>query len=257
VLPGGLRLLAGAQRDALIMASTTRPGTIFSLRVERASVAPGFSHLAQRTGVVFLDLNDNGERDRGEPGLAGVVVRAGAQRATSDRSGRYMLPTDDATPAIDVRSLADGQRAGEQARRVGRDLPVRVTTRLEVSVRREQPFGRAATATGSIIVRARDAAGREWSVVADAAGRAQFDALPSGLYSVSAESDNANAPLRIEPASVRIDARDAAVLRVELVSRGRPIRMQGGGTNNGSSMAAGTAARTLNESAGALQESRP
>jgi hypothetical protein len=103
-------------------------------------------------------------------------------------------------------------------------------------VRREESFGRQATTLASIIVSARDAAGKEWVVVADASGRAHFDALPSGTYIISAASDNENAPLRIEPVTVRIVAGAGKAPHVELVSRARPIRFQGGTLNSSSTL---------------------
>lgn len=44
------------------------------------------------TGVVFDDLNGNGRRDSGEPGLAGVSVSNGRDVVQSDPGGGYSLP---------------------------------------------------------------------------------------------------------------------------------------------------------------------
>jgi len=54
---------------------------------------------AQQTavGFVFHDLNDNGRRDPGEPGLPGVRVSNGRQVVGTDAAGRYELPVDDDT----------------------------------------------------------------------------------------------------------------------------------------------------------------
>ncbi|MDQ8153594.1 MAG: hypothetical protein P3B98_02930, partial [Gemmatimonadota bacterium] len=235
-LPGGLRVLAGAQRDALMAVGGMGGGMVYSLRVERSSLAPGFAHFAQRSGVVYLDLNDNGVLDHGEPGLPGIIVRAGSARATTDRSGHYELNADAGAPSVDVRTLEEGMRLGAPAKAGSRDIPVRATSRLDVVVRREESFGRQATVPASIIVSVRDAAGKEWVVVADASGRAHFDALPSGTYLVSAASDNENAPLRIEPVTVRIVAGVGKAPHVELVSRARPIRFQGGTLNSSSTI---------------------
>src|SRR5688572_13533548 len=46
-------------------------------------------------GVVFVDRNDNGQRDRGEPGLKGVTVSDGTTLAVTDAQGRYLLPVVD------------------------------------------------------------------------------------------------------------------------------------------------------------------
>jgi hypothetical protein len=233
-LPGGFRLLAGVQREALMAATGSAPGTTYSLRIERASLAPGFARLSQRTGIVFLDLNDNGVRDRGEPGLPGIIVRAGSRSSTTDQSGRYDAMDEGGSPVIDVRTLAEGQRAGTAAHPGSRDLPVRATARLDVSVRREESFGRHAGAAVAIIVSAKDATGHEWVVVADDKDRAHFDALPTGDYVVTAASNNVDAPLRIEPTRVHVDAGAPQPIQLELVSRARPIRMQGGAGTAGS-----------------------
>ncbi len=48
-------------------------------------------------GVVFNDLNANGARDDGEPGLGGVRVSNGVQVVLTDPDGSYELPVDDDT----------------------------------------------------------------------------------------------------------------------------------------------------------------
>lgn len=46
-------------------------------------------------GVVFEDLNRNGARDPGEPGLPGVGVSNQKEVVETDRQGRWKLPADD------------------------------------------------------------------------------------------------------------------------------------------------------------------
>ena len=41
------------------------------------------------TGIVFNDLNGNGKRDIGEPGIAGVYVSNGRDIVTTDRNGSW------------------------------------------------------------------------------------------------------------------------------------------------------------------------
>ena len=48
-------------------------------------------------GVVFLDENENGVRDAGEPGMEGVAVSNGREVVLTDAEGRYELPVDDDT----------------------------------------------------------------------------------------------------------------------------------------------------------------
>ena len=44
-------------------------------------------------GVVFADLNGNGTRDAGEPGLADIPVQAGTFTATTDKTGAFSVGT--------------------------------------------------------------------------------------------------------------------------------------------------------------------
>ena len=48
------------------------------------------------TGIVFNDINRNGKRDMGEPGIAGVHVSNGRDIVTTDRNGRYRLEVEEA-----------------------------------------------------------------------------------------------------------------------------------------------------------------
>lgn len=52
--------------------------------------APGEAQ-GQAKGVVYLDRNENGARDRGEPGIAGVKVSNGRDVVKTDRQGRYAI----------------------------------------------------------------------------------------------------------------------------------------------------------------------
>lgn len=49
------------------------------------------------TGIVFHDMNRNGIRDAGEPGIANVLVSNQREVVRTDRQGRYSLPVDDDT----------------------------------------------------------------------------------------------------------------------------------------------------------------
>lgn len=52
---------------------------------------------ATAQGVVFEDRNGNGQRDDGEPGVAGVAVSNQEQVVLTDAQGRYALPVTDDT----------------------------------------------------------------------------------------------------------------------------------------------------------------
>jgi len=69
-------------------------------------------------GVVFLDRDLDGRRGDGEPGLAGVTVRVGAEETVTDEDGRYRLRVP----------------AGQQRVSVGAGLPAAVAARGPSSV---------------------------------------------------------------------------------------------------------------------------
>ena len=52
---------------------------------------------ADATGVVYVDTNQNAQRDAGETGLADVRVSNGREVVVTDADGRYSLPVDDDT----------------------------------------------------------------------------------------------------------------------------------------------------------------
>ena len=61
------------------------------LRICLAAAACGVSGLRATEGVVFEDLNGDGARQAGEPGLAGVAVSNGVDIAVTGADGRYTL----------------------------------------------------------------------------------------------------------------------------------------------------------------------
>lgn len=56
---------------------------------------PWLPRRGQSTGVVFNDLNNNGVRDPGEPGLPGVKVGLGDRQTLTGPDGRFSLPAMD------------------------------------------------------------------------------------------------------------------------------------------------------------------
>ncbi|WPP49601.1 calcineurin-like phosphoesterase family protein [Catalinimonas niigatensis] len=54
-----------------------------------------FSQAQQQVkGIVYEDLNENGKKERREPGIAGVSVSNGQEVVVTDEEGRYVLPVD-------------------------------------------------------------------------------------------------------------------------------------------------------------------
>lgn len=54
----------------------------------------GVANAETATGFVFEDLNGNGVRDAGEPGLAGIPVSNSREVVLTDAEGRYTLPVE-------------------------------------------------------------------------------------------------------------------------------------------------------------------
>ncbi len=71
---------------AITLATTTSMGPAF-----------GRDGPATATGVVFEDRSGAGQRQPGDPGIAGVLVSNGRDVTRTDREGRYALPVDDET----------------------------------------------------------------------------------------------------------------------------------------------------------------
>ncbi|HVV86944.1 MAG TPA: PQQ-binding-like beta-propeller repeat protein [Kofleriaceae bacterium] len=66
--------------------------TLALLALLEAGAAGGCA-ATQATGVVFADLDGDGVREQGEPGVPGVVVATeGAARARTDAKGQFVLP---------------------------------------------------------------------------------------------------------------------------------------------------------------------
>ena len=81
-LGGGLWLVAWAPVACLL--------------ADAPNVTSGIAQSPQvARGVVFEDLNRNGQRDPGEPGLPGVRVSNGSEIVSTDAEGRYEVAVDD------------------------------------------------------------------------------------------------------------------------------------------------------------------
>jgi hypothetical protein len=103
--------------------------------------------LGQIEGIAFVDINENGRQDEGEPGVEGVGLSASRVEAISDATGRFRLPPmrpgsydisglsfpADLVPLIAVPILVD--------------VSVKQTTIVHI------PFARACSIAGIVIVR--------------------------------------------------------------------------------------------------------
>lgn len=187
-LPLGVTIGASAERNPFLLDAEGRQGGwLYGVRVARAIGLPRLSTAVTR-GIVFQDLNGNGSRDQGEPGLANVIVRQAGTTAVSDADGSYRFGGEMAGPiAIDPASLPMGLLVSAPGRgAVDHDLPVVAVAPVEVrlqlatdGVARGTPVSLA-----PVIVMARHESGRTWVARAVEPGVAVFDALPPGRYQV-------------------------------------------------------------------------
>jgi hypothetical protein len=194
----GFRVVFDVERNALFRSVTDAGSWTAVVKVERAtSLAP--LTRARTTGVVYQDLNANGQRDFEEPGFAGAVVRRDGQVAVTDRRGRYRLSGDGREAQLDARSLPPGWMtagASTTASTAG-EFGVLPTAMLEVRLHvAPDAQGRAASVSlGPASVIARDSAGRSWLARATEGGVASFDALPLGTYTIEVEIPSPSEPL--------------------------------------------------------------
>jgi hypothetical protein len=182
-------------------------------------------------GSVYQDLNANGARDAGEPGVAGIVMVSGAESAVSDSKGRYSFATALRSDVrIDVRSLPLGFVAPRAAGASGaaQDFGIIPTGALTAQVvlgsdalgrRAERPFDH-------FVVVATDSLDRAWRALVDGEGTARLDALPPGRYVVRVELARGTEALDLGSATavVVIDPMTAAK-PVSLTVLPRPIRI--------------------------------
>ncbi len=216
-----------------------------ALRIERSFGAPGFLRGGRGTGVVFEDLNGNGVRDGGERGLAGVIVRVGADVMVTDQGGTYRLTrTGGGVPVIDERSLPFGLMIAPQhtlaavgASTTGSDIAVvpvgSVEVRLELAA--DSTTSRLPLSWAGVSVAARDATGRRHIARVLPDGRAVFEALPSGVYQLEVDGSAASEPLSVQgvaPSFTLAGQRDTQIVRVLLgprrvrLFRAEPVRRE-------------------------------
>lgn len=220
-LPLQSRIVVAAQQDQFLRLALGVARPVFSVKVERTFGVDVASRFRGMAGVVYRDENANGRRDAGEPGVAGVVVRRGAESAVTDASGRYRLAGGNGPLAVDARTLPTGWLASSGGSAT--DLAVVRTGQLaaHVTVRgTELPL----SSLGQIVVIARHSDGREWMVRAESNGVARFDAMPAGTYEVTALAPESFEPMVFDAVvALRVDA--SVAQSVELVAHPRPVRV--------------------------------
>ena len=71
-----------------------RAALLMALLVAMLTTAPVFAQTPCNSGIVYVDRNGNGVRDRGERGLPGIKVSDGQRIVLTDAHGAYDLPVE-------------------------------------------------------------------------------------------------------------------------------------------------------------------
>lgn len=247
-LPFGFNLTLAADRNPLVALEGGGAWST-SIRLEQRTQLglPGFIQPGQHRGVVYRDIDGDGQRGPGEEGAAGILVRRGADVVATDADGRFRLPPTTSAEAgriqVDPRSLPAGwvetgiPTTGDVSRRM-RDIAIVPTTHVSVrlTVNREDLGASGALALRRVLVIARDSLGRVWLGIPDSTGATHhLPSLPPGLYSVEVDPSGVGTSLTVGelPPPFRVGAdREARVLQVELATRRVRMFRGGGGASS-------------------------
>ncbi len=229
----GFSFKVDAERNSIFHAVNGRVPWILGIRFEHALTVP-MLRTPGTSGYVFEDLNGNQRRDDGEPGVAGAIVRRGAETAVADQSGKYRVGGDTRQPVtIDEASLPDGWSANGASRG---DLSVSLSTSAEVElvVAPRSGISTVQVDLSKAHVIARDSSGREWGAIMTGPTTATFQSLPIGSYELEFDLSELTEPLvpRTPVPLLSISGKDSKSITITLDPR--PIRMWNGGTRSGS-----------------------
>jgi len=206
ILPFDAVVRLDRERNPLFSQIAGRSGWTTVLRIERSFGAPAFLSTARTGGVVFEDTNDNGRRDPGERGIAGVVVRSAGEVAVTDGAGVYRLARRQvALVQLDERSLPFGLMLAPRQDLIGtndqqrtlRDIAVQPVSVIEIQLTlSDDPYvAGVPPSLQSVSVMAIDREGRRFLARSEARGLRIFDALPPGEYRLDVDASEASEPL--------------------------------------------------------------
>ena len=223
----GFAIKIDAERNSIFHSMSGKVPWVLGVRFEHALVVP-MLRTPGSSGYVYEDLNGNQRRDEGEPGVAGAVVRRGAESATADANGKYRLGGDGRQPiTIDEASLPDGWSSNGAPHG---DLGVTLSTSAEVELVVAPRSGIAAVQVDLSKARviARDSAGREWVAAMTGPTTATFQSLPVGAYKLDFDLSDLSEPLvpRTPIPTLLIAGKESKSITITLDPR--PIRMWNG-----------------------------
>lgn len=228
-LPGGLDLAMTAERNPYYRDRNGRAGWIAAMRLSAGRMLRAAGNSGDE-GVVYADQNGNGRHDPGEPGVAGVVLRRGDARVTSDREGRYRLPARvRGRTRVDQGSLPAGLLAhpllaADTLERL--DIPLLATGTVVLALRifRDEDGRAPDVQLRDARVFLRDATGFEWVGRHADDSTLVFEDVPAGTYAPRFDFSMAAEPLRTdESLVVTVVPRDRRTITVPL--RGRAVRI--------------------------------
>ncbi len=232
-LPGRVTLRFDAERNPLYFVGTDDAARsrrwLTVARLERSITLPQIGRGTSTQGIVFHDDNGNGQRDRKETGVVGVILRRGAESVVTDAAGRYRFQGQSADAvSVDARSLPMGWVTDGLADAVRGDVSLIPLASTDVHVRATSADS-ARISQGElakIIVTARDSAGRTWIARPLNNGLVRFDALPPGQYELGADFGANIEPLRVHGNAVTFAAGLNSNERMVLEVEARPLRFQ-------------------------------
>jgi hypothetical protein len=223
LLPLGVAVAMSAERNPFLFTEDGRSRWMYVVNLTKAAQLPRLAR-RQTRGLVFRDLNGNGRRDAGEPGLPGVVIRRGSDVAITDRDGEYAFAGDVQGPLeLDARSLPMGWLAPstmlEPRQSVAVVAVAPVVARLDVVS--DDTSRVHADDLERVIVMARDSNGRIWLARHTSPEALVFDALPPGSYTLAVDVSASREPLRVDPppAIVVTTGRRADAARIRVRAR--------------------------------------
>lgn len=228
VLRSGYEISASLERNPFLTDSRGRIGWIAAIRVALTAELLTSDRL-MNPGTVYRDLNGNGRRDEGEPGVSGVTLVYDKMRFTTSRAGEYRVPRSyRGRLGIDPRTIPAGlvQHPRTLADSVERrDIPLvptgSVVLRLELQM---DPDGRVpAVNLDHAEVWIRDADGFEWVGRHLGDGRVAFEHVPVGPYAVRTDLSRLAETVRTDDMSIVVTPDQNE--QISLPVRGRSIRL--------------------------------
>jgi hypothetical protein len=225
--PHGERIQLSMERNPFFSAPGQKAGAVFVLSATQVATLPRVAPSGVR-GLVYKDMNGNGARDPGEPGMPGVLVHRGSDAAMTDARGWYALGASSGEVSVDPRSVPAGwlvpsSRARSANPDVGLVTLASASVRLRVIASDSDRVSSEDLAR--VRVQARDASGRVWTARHTEPGVLTFDALPPGAYRLAVDASESREPLFVvgELPDLVIDGIRAPEVRT-LVLRARPVR---------------------------------